>query len=89
MSDTSDSDTSLLKRSKRLLKKQKKPKTWSSTEESIQHIEFYSAEIPISDTTFIGEVSPRKLNGRWSVDPKPNLPREMTVLEAEARSESD
>ena len=49
----------------------------------------YSAEMPISDTTFIGEVSPRNPNERWSTDPNPNLPREITVLEAEAQSESD
>ena len=89
VSDISDSYTSSLKRSKRLLKKQKKSKTSSSIVENIQSTEGYSAEIPISDTTFIGEVSPRNPNERWSIDPNPNLPREMTVLEAEEPSESD
>ena len=54
MSDSSDSDTSSIKRSKSLLKKQKKPSTSSSIEENTQHTEGYSAEIPISDDTFIG-----------------------------------
>ena len=58
VSDTSDSNTSSLKRSKRLLKKQKKWTTSLSIIENIESTEGYSAEIPISDTTFIGEVSP-------------------------------
>ena len=87
MSDTSDSDTLSLKGSKRLLKKQKT--TSSSIVENIKNTDGYSAEIPISDTTFIGEVSPRNPNEISSVDPNPNLIREMTVLEAEAQSESD
>ena len=84
MSDTSDSDTSSIKRSKRLLKKQKKPTSSSSIVENRQHTEGYSAEIPISDSTFIGEVSPPNPNERWSKDPNPNLPREMTVLQSES-----
>ena len=42
-----------------------------------------------SDTNFIGEVSPRNPNERWSVDPNPKLTQEMTVLEAEERSDSE
>ena len=89
VSDTSDSDASSLKRSERLLKKQKKSTTSSSIVENLQSTDGYSAEIPISDKTFIREVSPWNPNERWSIDPNPNLPREMTVLEAEAQSESD
>ena len=89
MSDTSFSDTSSLKRSKRLIKKQKKPTTSSSIVKNIHQTEGYSAEIPMSDSTFIGEVSPRNPNESWSVHPNPKLPREMTVLEAEEQSESN
>ena len=34
-------------------------------------------------------MSPRNSNERWSVDPNPSLPREMTVLEAEEKSDSE
>ena len=87
VSDTSDSDTSSVRRIKRTLKKQKNATT--SIVEKIQNTEGYSADIPVSDTTFIGEVSPRNPNERWTNDPNPNLPREMTVLEAETQEESD
>ena len=89
LSDTSDSDTSSVRRSKRTLKKQKKSTT--SIFEKIQNTEGYSADIPVSDTTFIGEVSPRNPKERWTIDPNPNLTRKMTVLEAEtqAKFESD
>ena len=48
-------------------------------------------EIPESNTDFTGQVSPRNLNERGTEDPNPNLPREMTVLQAEneENSESD
>ena len=72
VSDTSDSDTSSVRRSKRTLKKQKKFTT--SIVEKIQNTEGYSTDIPVSDTTFIGEVSPRNLNERCATDPNPNLP---------------
>ena len=85
--DKSDSDTSSVRRSKRTLKKQKKSTT--SIVEKIQNTEGYAADIPVSDTTFIGEVSPRNPNERWTTDPKPNLPREMTVLEAETQAQSN
>ena len=45
--------------------------------------------MPISIANFIREVSPRNPNERWSVKPNPILPREMTVLEAEERSDSE
>ena len=62
VSDTSDSDTSSVRRGKRTLKKQKKPTI--SIVEKIQNTEGYSADIPVSDTRFIGEVSPRNPNER-------------------------
>ena len=71
VSDASESDPSSVRRSKRQLKKQKKPKS-SSIVENIKNTEGYSAELPISDTNIIGEVSPRNPNERWSVDPNPN-----------------
>ena len=49
----------------------------------------YSADIPVSDTKFLAEVSPRNLNERWTTDPNLNLPREMIVLEAETQEQSD
>ena len=87
VSDTFDSDTSSVRRSKRMLKKQKKSTT--SIVENIQCTEGYSADIPVSETTFNGVVSLRNPNERWTIDPNPNLPREMTVLEAEKHTESD
>ena len=71
VSDTSDSDTSSVRRSKRTLKKQKKSTT--SIVKKIQNTEGYSADIPVSDTTFIGEVSPRNPNERWTEYPSPYL----------------
>ena len=61
VSDTSDSDTSSLRRSKRQLKDQKKAfnSQTQSIVQNIQKTEGYSTEIPISDTTFIGLASPR------------------------------
>ena len=76
ISDTSDSDTSSVRKIKRNLKRQKK--TTTSIVEKIQNTEGYSADIPESSTAFIGEVSPRKPNERWTTDPNPNLPREKT-----------
>ena len=78
MSDTSDSDDSSVRRNKRQLKKQKKSSKSSAIVENIQITEVYSAEITISDTNYIGEVS---------VDPNTSLLREMTALEAEERSD--
>ena len=51
-------------------------------------MEGYSTEFPISDTTFIGVAAPIYPNERWTVDPNPNLPREMTVMEAEEQSDT-
>ena len=89
VNDTSDSDTSSVRRSKRQLKKQKKTSKSQSVVEKIQNTDGYSTELPISENTLIGVASPGKPNERWSVDPNPNLPREMTVLEAEERSDSE
>ena len=80
VSDTSESDTSSVRGSKRTLQKQKKS---TSIVEKLQSTEGYLAGIPVPDTTFIKEVSPRNPNERLTSDPNPNLPREMTVLEAE------
>ena len=87
VSDTSDFDTSSVRRSKRVLKKLRKSTT--SIVVKIQNTEGYSADVPASDTTFIGQVSPRNPNERWITDPNPNLPREMTVLETEIQAKSD
>ena len=57
--------------------------------EKIQNTEGYSTEIPKSNTEFIGEVSPRSPNERWTTDPNPNLPKEMPVLQAENQDHSD
>ena len=88
VSDTSDSDTVSVRRSKRKLKKQNKSLKSPSIVENIQKTEGYSTEM-LTDLNFIGEVSPRNPNERWSVDPKHTLPREMTVSEAEERSDSE
>ena len=84
VSDTSDSDTSSVTRSKKMLKKQNK-----SIVEITKSTEGYSADIRLSDTIIIGVVSPRNPNERWTIDPIPNLPREMTVLGAEKQPKSD
>ena len=88
ISDTSDSDTSSVRKRRRTLKQKKSSE---SLVERIRNTEGYSTEIPESNTDFIGQVSPRNPNGRWTEDPNPNLPREMTVLQAkiEENSESD
>ena len=59
--------------------------------DKIRNTEGYSTEIHDSNTEFIGQVLPRNPNERWTEDPNPNLPREMTVLQAEneENSESD
>ena len=77
ISDTSDSDTSSVRKSKRTLKH--------------RNTEGYSTEVSESNTDFIGQVSPRNPNERWTEDPNPNLPRKMTVFQAEneENSESD
>ena len=86
ISDTSDSDTSSVRKSKRTLKRQKKTST--SVVEKIQNTEGYLADNPESSTAFIGEVSPRNPNERWITDPNPN-PRETMVLQAETQEQSD
>ena len=87
ISDTSYSDTSSVRKSKTTLKRQKK--STKSIVEKIQNTEGYSTEIPESNTEFIGEVLPRNANERWTTDPNPTLPREMTVLQAENQDQSD
>ena len=62
VSDISDSDTSSVRRSKRMLKKQKK--STKSIVENVQSTEGYSANIPVSETTFIGVVTPQNPNER-------------------------
>ena len=88
ISDSSDSDTSSVRKSKRTLKQKKSSQ---SLVEKNRNTEGYSTEIPESNTDFIGQVSPRNPNERWTEDSNPNLPREMTVLQAEneENSESD
>ena len=86
ISDTSNSDTSSVRTSKRTLKKQKSSTT--SIVEKIQNTEGYSANILESETTFIGEVLPRNPNERSTTDPNPDLLRDMAVLEAETQKQS-
>ena len=86
ISDTSDSDTSSVRKSKRTLKQKKSSQ---SLVEKIRNTEGYSTEIPESNSDFIGQVLPRNPNERWTVDPNPNLPREMTVLQAENEEDSE
>ena len=87
-SDTSDSDTSSVRKNKRTLKQKKSSQ---SLVEKNRNAEGYSMAIPDSNTHYIGQVSPRNANERSTEDPNPNLPREMTVLQAEneENSESD
>ena len=87
LSDTSDSDTSSVRKSKRTLKRQKM--TTTSVVEEIQNTEGYSAGILESSTAFIGGMSPGNPNESWTTGPNPNLPREMTVLLAENQEQSD
>ena len=84
ISDTSDSDTSSIRKSKRTLKRQKKSTT--SIVEKIQKTEGNSTEIPESNTELIGEVSPRNPNERWTTDPNPNLPRDDSFESRKRRS---
>ena len=70
ISETSDSDTSSVRKSKRTLKQKK------SSQSLVEKTEGYSTEIPASNTDFIGQVSPRNPNERWTGDPNPNLPRQ-------------
>ena len=88
ISDTSESDTSSVRKSKGTLKQKKSSQ---SLVEKIRNTEGHSMEMPDSNNEIIGQVSPRDPNERWTADPNPNLPREMTVLQAEngENSESD
>ena len=73
VSDTSDSDTSSVRMSKRQLKTQKKTSQSQSIVQKIQNTEGYSTELPNSVATFIGLASTRNPNKRWTVDPNPNF----------------
>ena len=88
ISDTSNSDTSSVRKNKTTLRQKKSSQ---SLVEKIRNTEGYSTEIPESNTDFIGQVSPRNPNEKWTEDPNPNHPRKMTVLQAEneENSESD
>ena len=88
ISDTSDSDTSSVRKSKTTLKQKKSSQ---SLVEKIRNTEGYSTEIPESNTDFIGQFRHETLTKSGQKDPNPNLPREMTVLQAEneENSESD
>ena len=77
--DTSDSDTSSVRKSKRTLKK----KTSQSIVEKVRNTEGYSE----NEQQDIGETSTRS-SSEWTEDPQ-NLPREMTVLQAENEENSD
>ena len=88
VSDTSDSDTSSVRISNRQLEKQNKASDSQYFVQIIQNTEGCLTEIPISDTTFIGVASPRNPNERWTASPFLNLPCDMTVLEAEERSDN-
>ena len=79
ISDTSDSDTSSVRKSKRTLKK----KTSQTIVEKVRNSEGYSENV-YQD---IGETSTRR-STEWTEEPQ-NLPREMTVLQAESEENSD
>ena len=87
VSDTSESDSSSVRRSKRQLKKQKKFPKSSSIVEKIQNTEGYSAEMPFSNTNFIRVT--KKPQRKMVCRPKSELTRDMTVLEAEEHSDSE
>ena len=86
ISDTSDSDTSSVRKSKRTLKQRKSSQ---SLVEKFRNTEGYSTEIPDSNNDLIGQVLPRNPNKSWTEDPNPNLSREMTVLQAEKEENSE
>ena len=48
---------------------------------NIQNTEGFSTKLSISETNFISGAFPRNPNGGWTVNPNPNLPRKMSVLE--------
>ena len=79
ISDTSDSDTSSVRKSKRTLKK----KSSQTIVEKVRNTEGYSE----NERQDIGETFTRNLSD-WTEDPQ-NLPREMTVLQAENEENSD
>ena len=79
ISDTSESDTSSVRKSKRTLKK----KSSHTIVEKVRNTEGYSE----NERQDIGETSTRN-SSDWTEDPK-NLPREMTVLQAEIEENSD
>ena len=88
VSETSESDSSSVRWSKRHLRKQKKSPNLSSLVESIQNTEGYS-DVPTCQILIriSLEMYYQETRSQWSVDPKPNLPREMTVLEERSDSE--
>ena len=79
ISDTSDSDTSSVRKSKPTLKK----KTSQTIVEKVRNTEGYSE----NERQDIGETSTRS-STEWTENPQ-NLPREMTVLQAENEENSD
>ena len=79
ISDISDSDTSSVRKSKRTLKKKKS----QTIVEKVRNTEDYSE----NERQDIGETSTRS-SSEWTEDPQ-NLPRELTVLQAENEENSD
>ena len=79
ISDTSDSNTSSVRKSKRTLKK----KTSQTIVEKVRNTEGYSE----NECQDIGGTSSRS-STKWTENPQ-NLPREMTVLQAENEENSD
>ena len=79
ISDTSDSDTSSVRKNKRTLKK----KTSQTIVEKVRNTVGYSE----NERQDIGEIS-TKSSSEWTEDPQ-NLPRDMTVLQAENEENSD
>ena len=79
ISDTSDSDTPSVRKCKRMLKK----KTSQTIVEKVRNTEGFSE----NERQDIGEISTRS-SSEWTENPK-NLPREMTVLQAENEKNSD
>ena len=79
ISDTSGSDTSSVRKSKRMLKN----RSSQTIVEKVRNTEGYSE----NERQDIGETSTRN-SLDWTEDPQ-NLPREMTILQAENEENSD
>ena len=88
ISETSDSYTSSIRRSKRQIKKEKKnsDQQTQSIIHDIQDTRDCSTELHLFDAILIGTVSPGSPKERWAINPNPNIP--YTVTEVEQQSDN-